>query len=114
MDIYDPFYAPNNEVFDKQYNFITSTEVIEHMHQPLFELKRLKSMLKPNGVLGIMTMFHLENKEKFAKWFYKNDPTHITFFCEKSFIWLAKELNLKLTLVEKDVILLQKFNEGIM
>jgi len=85
MDIYDPYYAPDNTIFKKQYTFITSTEVIEHMYQPMFEIKRLMGILEEGGVIGLMTMFVPERQEDFKPWFYKNDPTHIAFYSEKTF-----------------------------
>ena len=108
MDIYDPYYAPNDDIFSKKYQFITSTEVIEHMYNPMFEVKRLLEMLEEGGVLGLMTMFVPENKDDFKQWFYKNDPTHIAFYSEETFQWLACYIDAKLDIVQRDVVLLQK------
>ena len=37
MNIYDPIYTPETEVFQHQYDFITATEVVEHLHHPQTE-----------------------------------------------------------------------------
>lgn len=58
-DIYDAFYAPNEDVFDKTYDFITACEVVEHLHKPQMELDRLFGLLNPNGILAIKTQFCL-------------------------------------------------------
>ena len=50
--LYDPFYANDPSVFERQYDFITATEVVEHLHRPRAELDRLWSSLQPGGVLG--------------------------------------------------------------
>ena len=88
--LYDPFYAPDKAVLDHQYDFITSSEVVEHVRAPGLELKRLWSLLKPGGVLAIMTK-RVIDQNAFARWHYKNDPTHIVFFSEQTFHWLGKQ-----------------------
>ncbi|MDX1346514.1 MAG: class I SAM-dependent methyltransferase, partial [Sedimenticolaceae bacterium] len=47
--LYDPFYAPDESALREQYDFITATEVAEHLHRPAFELERLWSLLRPGG-----------------------------------------------------------------
>jgi hypothetical protein len=44
----------------------------------------------------------------FARWHYKNDQTHVCFFSEASFNWLAECWGTTATFVDKDVALLQK------
>ncbi len=105
MDIYDIFYHDDREVFDKRYDFITSTEVIEHLKDPLFEIKRLWSCLKSGGVLGLMTAFRVE---RFEEWYYKRDLTHIRFFSPKSFEWIAGYLDAKIELCGDGVVILKK------
>ncbi len=105
MDIYDCFYAPDESVFEKQYDFITSTEVIEHLHDPMSELARLWALLKPDGELGLMTAFRVED---FACWYYKRDLTHIRFFTPRTFAWIAKELGAQLEIPQSGVIILHK------
>ncbi len=105
MDIYDIFYHDNKAVFQQQYDFITSTEVIEHLHQPLQEIERLWKCLKDGGVLGLMTAFRVED---FANWYYKRDLTHIIFFSPKTFQWLAAYLDALLLIPESGVVILKK------
>jgi SAM-dependent methyltransferase len=105
MDIYDIFYHDNKSVFDKEYDFITSTEVIEHLHEPLREIERLWDCLKEGGVLGLMTAFRVET---FSTWYYKRDLTHIRFFTPKSFSWLAGHLGAKLEIPTSGVVILKK------
>jgi hypothetical protein len=105
MDIYDPFYHDNRAVFDKEYDFITSTEVIEHLHAPLKEIERLWGCLKEGGVLGLMTAFRVE---AFSTWYYKRDLTHICFFTPTTFRWLAKHLDATLMIPQSGVVILKK------
>lgn len=48
MAIYDPFYAPDERALTAEYDFITATEVVEHLFAPGPELERLVALL-PRG-----------------------------------------------------------------
>ena len=52
---YDKFYADEPELLAQQYDFITSTEVIEHIATPRAVLERLWGCLKPGGLLVLQT-----------------------------------------------------------
>lgn len=105
--LYDPFYAPDTSAFRGEYDFITATEVAEHLHRPAFELERLWSLLRPAGWLGIMTR-RLGPEQHFPDWHYKNDPTHVIFFSDLTFEWLANQWETTATFQGADVVLLQK------
>lgn len=107
MAIYDPFYARDESVWDVKYDFITATEVMEHLHHPGKALDRLWSCLKPGGILGVMTKLVI-NREAFADWHYKLDPTHVSFFSRNTFEWLGECWHTKPAFFENDVILLRK------
>ncbi|MFC1595789.1 class I SAM-dependent methyltransferase [Candidatus Margulisiibacteriota bacterium] len=107
IDIYDYFYAKNISIFENKYDFITATEVIEHLHKPKETLDKLWNMLKPGGALGLMTKLSTGMND-FPKWHYKNDDTHVCFFARKSFEWLAKEWNAGVEFIGKDVVVFQK------
>ena len=107
MEIFDKFYASDEQVFNQKYDFITATEVVEHLRNPQKELERLWGCLKEGGCLGIMTKLAL-GLEEFKNWHYKNDMTHICFFSKETFQWLADQWNADISFVEKDVILLHR------
>ena len=107
MAIYDLFYAKNTAVFSQTYDFITTTEVVEHLHHPQMELDRLWSLIKPGGMLGIMTKMVID-KEAFSNWHYKNDLTHICFFSQKTFNWLAMKWQATVEFLHKDVVIFHK------
>jgi 2-polyprenyl-3-methyl-5-hydroxy-6-metoxy-1,4-benzoquinol methylase len=89
------------------YDFITASEVVEHLHHPRFELERLWSALRPRGILGIMTK-RVRDQHAFANWHYKNDPTHVIFFSEATFVWLSRYWSAELQVVGPDVVLFRK------
>ena len=105
--LYDPFFYPNKNVLSKQYDFITCTETAEHFHDPFKEFNTLNDLLKPGGWLGVMTSF-LTSDEMFENWYYRRDPTHVTFYCEKTFEVIASQRNWTCEIKSKDVVLLQK------
>lgn len=107
MDVYDPIYAPNTESLTSQYDFITATEVIEHFCEPAKSIRAIWQLLKPNGWLGIMTK-RVSSQAAFKNWHYIRDITHVSFFSEPCFKWLADHLGANLELIGTDVALLQK------
>lgn len=107
MNLYDPFYADFPEHLQQAYDFIVCTEVVEHFRAPKREFEALFNLLKPGGWLGIMTKLVID-AEAFAKWHYKNDQTHIAFFSQPTFYWLAERYHCQIEFIGKDVIILQR------
>lgn len=106
---YDIFYKDDQSLLQGQnrYDFITATEVFEHLKDPKLEFKRLWQLLKPGGHLGIMTKRVL-NQDAFAGWHYKNDPTHIIFFSDKTFHHLADVYQADLSICGPDTVIFTK------
>ena len=107
MAIYDRFYAPDPSVLEGEYTFITATEVVEHLQHPGKELGRLWASLEPGGYLGLMTQLVLD-RNRFTRWRYKDDVTHIRFFSRTTFEWLAARWRADLQFPDKDVIIFEK------
>ena len=89
MTLYDHFYAPDPSVLEGNYDFITACETVEHLHHPGRELDRLFSLLRPGGILGIMTRL-LVPAAAFETWHYRKDETHVCYFARETFLWLAR------------------------
>ncbi len=107
MTTYDIFYAPEKTVLNRRYDFITATEVVEHLSQPGQVLAQLWQMLLPGGYLALMTK-QVIDAAAFARWHYKNDPTHIAFFSRQTFVWLGDQWQSKPEFVESDVVFFKK------
>ncbi|HEY7884625.1 MAG TPA: class I SAM-dependent methyltransferase [Cellvibrionaceae bacterium] len=105
--LYDIFYYPDQRVLNQHYDFITATEVFEHLHQPAAVINRLWQCLVPGGCLAIMTKLVVD-REAFSGWHYKNDPTHVIFFSRETFSWLAHKLDARIEFVGNDVIMLTR------
>jgi len=106
---YDPLFFPQNELLKTiHYDVVVSTEVVEHFHHPAEDWKLLSSLVKSGGILAIMTQF-LKPETDYAKWWYKNDPTHVVFYSEKTFSYLCEYLELeKVFCDENSVIIFRK------
>ncbi|MCC5854730.1 MAG: class I SAM-dependent methyltransferase [Idiomarina sp.] len=104
---YDPFFANDPALLDTTYDFITCTEVIEHVHWPRATFAQLQRCLRPGGWLSLMTQ-RPTTLEAFSRWGYSADPTHIRFYREHTLAWIAAEYNFDLQIVGPDVALLQK------
>jgi len=70
-------------------------------------LERLWACLKHGGILGIMTKL-APDQDAFSSWHYKNDPTHVCFFSQFTFKWLADQWGAELTFADKDVVIFSK------
>ncbi|HEY8569754.1 class I SAM-dependent methyltransferase [Microbulbifer sp.] len=107
MATYDLYYQPDSTVLHSQFDFIVSTEVVEHLADPLRVLQMLWHRIEPGGLLALMTKL-VASPERFANWHYIRDPTHIVFFSEQTFQWLAQYLQAELEICAPDVIFLKK------
>jgi SAM-dependent methyltransferase len=105
---YDPFFAPDRRVFERRYDFICASEVLEHIFQPVRELQLLFDALRPGGILAIMTGFAPASPEAFAAWHYIRDPTHVCFYSPQVFRYVGDRWNASLQIPSPDVVLLQR------
>lgn len=83
-EIYDLYFAPETEWRRRTYDLIVSTEVFEHLSDPLTEMRALSGRLSKGGLLAVMTRFHYADDAAFLAWHYRRDKTHIGFFSEKT------------------------------
>ena len=109
VELYDPFFYPNKNILSRQYDFITCTETVEHFFDPFKEFTLLNKLLKKNGLLAIMTSF-LPKEDLFENWYYRRDPTHVVFYAEKTFTFIAKKMSWIPEIKCKNVIFFKKNN----
>ncbi|GAU76525.1 class I SAM-dependent methyltransferase [Fusibacter sp. 3D3] len=95
MDIYDLFYAKEKTHIGKTYDLVTSTEVVEHLKNPMPHFENFAKWMKDDAVLAIMTLFHPNEESRFLSWHYIRDSTHISFYTPKTFEYIAKKVGLK-------------------
>lgn len=94
---YDPLFYPDkeSEVLNKKYDIVTCSEVVEHFKCPQDSWDILMNCVRPGGLLAVMTQF-LNDPSQYHQWWYKNDPTHVVFYSEKVFHFIAKKYQLEI------------------
>lgn len=107
VQLYDPAFYPDQAPLRAAYDFITCTEVIEHCHDAAKVWKQLVQMLKPSGWLVVMTKRLVEGAN-FGSWHYARDPTHVRFYSEATFHWVAQRWQCQLHIEGDDVVALRK------
>lgn len=107
MRDYDPYFAPDESALRDPYDFVTCTEVAEHLSRPAEVFARLDALLRPGGTLGVLTGV-LEDDAAFASWWYHKDPTHIAFYRPETLAWLARRYGWNLERPSRDAALFLK------
>ncbi len=88
---YDPFFYPDWPA--GSFDFLFATEVVEHFHRPAVEWPRMLSLLKPGGLLVVMTA-PWEDLDAFRTWGYASDETHVVFYHRQSLEWIFARFGL--------------------
>lgn len=104
---YDPFFAPDEELLARSYDFIACSETAEHFFRPGESFDRMKSLLRPRGWLGIMTRL-LRPEQEFESWWYIRDPSHVCFYSVETMEWIAETGGFSMLQPGQNVCLLQK------
>lgn len=104
---YDPFFAPDSENLKQQYDFVTATEVIEHLFHPNDEIDQLISLIRPGGLLAVMTEVR-DPEIAFGEWHYPRDPTHVAFYDELTMHWIASHWGLEVVSPQRNVRIFRK------
>lgn len=104
MQSYDPIYQPTT--LTQTFDFITCSEVVEHFQNPRSEFLKLKSLLKPKGLLAIMTRIRDYNIND-SSWWYLRDTTHYCFYSVKTFEKIAEMFNWRLDSVFENIVVFQ-------
>ena len=89
MKIYDPHFHQDASVLETVYDFIVCTETAEHFSSPARDFSLLNSLLAPGGLLGVMTSV-LYKQINFQNWYYRLDPTHLSFYTPETMKWIGK------------------------
>ena len=106
MRTYDPLFDPQPDALRQLYDFVTCTETAEHFFDPRGEFERLVRLLRPGGLLAVMTEILTPDRD-LASWSYARDPTHVCFYRWETFEWLARHVSARLSRPHPNVALLQ-------
>lgn len=100
VDTYDLFFATGTSYREKKYALITSTEVLEHIPEPMPVLRELAGRISDTGIIALMTLFAPEDPVSFSKWWYLKDPTHVSFYALKTFEFMARNLDMRVLFLD--------------
>lgn len=104
---YDPLFCPDSSLHEP-FDVVASVETFEHFTRPGDELARIVARIRPGGMLAVMTLFH-HGAESLGNWWYLRDPTHVAFYSQATFDFIAPRFGL--TIVhrdERDTIILRR------
>jgi SAM-dependent methyltransferase len=105
--VWDPLFAPDPAPLQAAYDFVTCTEVLEHIHTPLAALAQWDRLLRPGGWLAVMTHWWQPGTD-LARWHYTRDPTHVALYGPPSLGWIARRLGWTLDCPARDIALFRK------
>ena len=103
---YDPLFRADEALLTTCYDFITCSEVLEHLRDPRETLGRLDALLAADGVLGVMT--RLYDGVDFGSWWYRRDVTHVCFYAADTLRWIADWRGWRLERPSPDVTLFSR------
>ncbi len=88
---YDPIFWPQDLQMEfGKVDVIFCSEVIEHAFFPTRVFDHWNQLLRPGGLITLRTCFHPE-MDKMRDWWYASDETHIGFFSQCTFEFIAKK-----------------------
>jgi SAM-dependent methyltransferase len=109
-------YSSLDDLSEKRFDVITAFEVFEHLDRPDDTISQLLSHLEENGFVYITTALTnraLTSIRCFQHWIYQKDPTHIGFFHERTFEWLAARHGLEIHVFRYDSVVLDRSFERL-
>ena len=65
---------------EQRFDVVSAVEVLEHVYDPIAELRRLRALLKPGGLLFLTTGNPGPFVDRLTKWSYIVPEVHISFF----------------------------------
>jgi hypothetical protein len=96
---YDPLYRNEPALLEATYDFVISTEVVEHLRTPAPTLQVIFDLAP---IVVLMTK-RTTTASAFKGWHYHHDPTHITFYADATMRWLADRYGRHVDLPSPDV-----------
>jgi SAM-dependent methyltransferase len=105
---YDPLYNHGEQIENGTFDLLIACEVVEHIRCIQKEIAFIRKLLKPQSKIIIRTQLY-PSPERFQKWWYIQDLTHINLFTEKTILTLADSLGCILEkIIGKDIFILSK------
>ena len=104
---WDLFFAPDAAPLKRTWDFVTCSETAEHFSRPLIEFERFDRLVRPGGIIGVMTQM-LQDRADFADWHYRYDQTHISYFSSTTMRWIAGRFGWSVEFPRENVTIFRK------
>ena len=95
VDSWDPHFAPGALPPEGAFDAVLCVEVAEHFDDPRSDFFSMAARLRPGGFLFVHTSVVPEEDADFLRWWYQEDPTHVSFYSAASFRVLASWASLE-------------------
>jgi SAM-dependent methyltransferase len=92
---WDPIFCRETLPEPGSLDFVTCTEAAEHFHFPQKEFMQMAQLLKPGGILVLLTQMY-QDIEKFSGWYYRKDPTHVSFYHARTYSYICEKFGFHL------------------
>lgn len=93
-------YADDQEKLpsDAKFDMIVMFQVLEHLTDPLEQIKKCASLLKPGGrvIIGVPNFSSWQSKYARASWFHLDVPRHLFHHSPRSMAHLAQAANMRI------------------
>lgn len=116
VDSVDPISSGylKEQNYSYKFNTVVAVEVVEHLPNLWEEINEIKKVLTENGIIICSTLLtnpfidSLDAQSVFAKWWYKDDQTHVSFFCNKTLSLLSEMGNFSSVDIYEDKVFVLK------
>ena len=105
----DQHYSPRFDV-------VIAVEVLEHLPDPWNEIREIENVLVPDGIVIFSTLLTNafidlpDAANHFKDWWYKDDPTHVSFFCNHVLSKMADIGNYDIDIIGDKVFVLKRIS----
>jgi SAM-dependent methyltransferase len=72
--------ADDLDANQERFDVVTAIEVLEHSIDPVGELRRIRALMKPGGILFVTTGNARPYRDRLSRWRYITPEVHISFF----------------------------------
>ncbi len=103
---FDPYFACDTDL-SRSFDAVVSTETFEHFARPGREMERLSRLVRPGGVLAVMTLFH-PGRASLADWWYMRDKTHVAFYSHATLHWIGRRFGFDVVFQEPNNIIVMR------
>jgi len=97
-----------------KFDVVVAVEVIEHLLEPWDEIHEIEKILAPDGIVVFTSLLtnpfidRPDARDQFKNWWYKDDPTHVSFFCNRVLSKMADMRNYDIDIFGNNVFVLKR------